>query len=142
MYKLSWKTGVYNENGEIVKTRVQISNQDSTDIITRVLNGNLTSKQEDELVHLVLEQFYNDVYPNRAENERFDKMDKVIKEANEMLDTTRKALASNGMVAFENQSELEDVQAKLEFLAKHLNVTYPSEVTDNEEATDGESTDV
>lgn len=138
MYKLSWKAGVYNESGEIVKTRVQITNQDSTDIITRILNGDHTFKQEDTLVHLVLEQFYNDVYPNRAENERFDKMDKVIKEANEVLDTTRKALASNGMVAFENQSELEDVQAKLEFLAKHLNVTYPGEETNNE----GESTNV
>lgn len=78
MYKISWTSPVFRET-EIIKTRVQINSDDNLTIITKVLDGNHTQKSEDELIYLVLEQFYQDTYPNRAENEKFSKVDEKLK---------------------------------------------------------------
>ena len=78
MYKLSWTSAVLKDT-EIIKTRVQINSEDNLTIITKILNGNHTQKSEDELIYLVLEQFYQDTYPNRAENEKFSKVDEKLK---------------------------------------------------------------
>lgn len=82
MYKVSWTSAVFKDT-EIIKTRVQINSEDNLTIITKILNGNHTQKSEDELIFLVLEQFYQDTYPNRAENEKFSKVDEKLK----VLDT-------------------------------------------------------
>lgn len=78
MYKVSWTSAVFKDT-EIIKTRVQINSEDNLTIITKVLDGNHTQKSEDELIFLVLEQFYQDTYPNRAENEKFSKVDEKLK---------------------------------------------------------------
>lgn len=78
MYKVSWTSAVFRDT-EIVKTRVQINSEDNLTIITKILDGNHTQKSEDELIFLVLEQFYQDTYPNRAENEKFSKVDEKLK---------------------------------------------------------------
>lgn len=78
MYKLSWTSPIFKDT-EIIKTRVQINSEDNLTIITKILNGNHTQKSEDELIYLVLEQFYQDTYPNRAENEKFSKVDEKLK---------------------------------------------------------------
>lgn len=78
MYKLSWTSAIFKDT-EIIKTRVQINSEDNLTIITKILNGNHTQKSEDELIFLVLEQFYQDTYPNRAENEKFSKVDEKLK---------------------------------------------------------------
>lgn len=78
MYKVSWTSAIFKDT-EIIKTRVQINSEDNLTIITKILNGNHTQKSEDELIFLVLEQFYQDTYPNRAENEKFSKVDEKLK---------------------------------------------------------------
>lgn len=78
MYKVSWTSAVFKDT-EIIKTRVQINSEDNLTIITKILDGNHTQKSEDELIFLVLEQFYQDTYPNRAENEKFSKVDEKLK---------------------------------------------------------------
>ena len=78
MYKVSWTSAVFKD-AEIVKTRVQINSEDNLTIITKILDGSHTQKPEDELIFLVLEQFYQDTYPNRAENEKFSKVDEKLK---------------------------------------------------------------
>lgn len=78
MYKVSWASAVF-KGAEIIKTRVQINSEDNLTIITKILNGDHTQKSEDELIFLVLEQFYQDTYPNRAENEKFSKIDEKLK---------------------------------------------------------------
>lgn len=78
MYKLSW-TSAFFKDTEIIKTRVQINSEDNLTIITKVLDGDHTQKSEDELIFLVLEKFYQDTYPNRAENEKFSKVDEKLK---------------------------------------------------------------
>ena len=113
-------------NGEML---VVINDNNGTNI-QRILKGEHTNTEDEALVKLVLEQFYQETFPNRAENERFAKMDKVIHEANETLETTRKTLAQSVIKDFEYEALFEDISRKFEFLATHLNVELP---TSNEE---------
>ena len=82
MFKLAWKNG-FELGVDNPKTRVQITNEDMTIIITKNLDGDFSNKSDYELVNLVLEKFYQDTFPNRAENERFSKVDEKLK----VLDT-------------------------------------------------------
>lgn len=125
-------------NGE---TLVSITDNIGTNI-QRILKGQHSDTEDETLVKLVLEQFYQEVYPNRAENERFAKMDKVIHEANETLETTRKTLAQSVIKEFENDANFADIDNKLAFLAQHLNIEYPAndEEENENEKTEKEST--
>ena len=60
-------------------------------------------------------------------------MEKALKESTETLDTTRKMLAQSVVKEFEYESNFEDIDSKLEFLAKHLNITYPAKEDDEDE---------
>lgn len=82
MFKLAWKNN-FELGADNPKTRVQITNEDMSIIITKNLDGDFSSKSDYELVNLVLEKFYQDTFPNRAENERFSKVDEKLK----VLDT-------------------------------------------------------
>lgn len=82
MFKLAWKNN-FELGIDNPKTRVQITNEDMTIIITKNLDGDLSKHSDYDLVNLVLEKFYQDTYPNRAENERFTKVDEKLK----VLDT-------------------------------------------------------
>lgn len=121
-------------NGEML---VVINDNNGTNI-QRILKGEHSDTEDETLVKLVLEQFYQETYPNRAENERFAKMDKVIHEANETLETTRKTLAQSVIKDFEYEALFEDISRKFEFLATHLNVELP---TSNEEENKDEKTE-
>lgn len=125
-------------NGEML---VVINDNNGTNI-QRILKGDHSNTDDETLVKLVLEQFYQEVYPNRAENERFAKMDKVIHEANETLETTRKTLAQSVIKEFENDANFADIDNKLAFLAQHLNIEYPAndEEENENEKTEKEST--
>lgn len=125
-------------NGE---TLVSITDNNGTNI-QRILKGQHSDTEDETLVKLVLEQFYQETYPNRAENERFAKMDKVIHEANETLETTRKTLAQSVIKEFENDANFADIDNKLAFLAQHLNIEYPAndEEENENEKTEKEST--
>lgn len=77
MYKINYKDRIFNDSATVTGLRVQI--QDGQTIITRILNGNHDHKTDEDLIELVLEQFYQETYPNRAENERFTKFDEKLK---------------------------------------------------------------
>lgn len=119
------------------ETLVSITDNNGTNI-QRILKGQHSDTEDETLVKLVLEQFYQEVYPNRAENERFAKMDKVIHEANETLETTRKTLAQSVIKEFENDANFADIDNKLAFLAQHLNIEYPAQ---DEEENENEKTE-
>ena len=59
------------------ETLVSITDNNGTNI-QRILKGQHTDTEDETLVKLVLEQFYQEVYPNRAENERFAKVDEKL----------------------------------------------------------------
>ena len=61
-------------NGE---TLVIINDNNGTSI-QRIIKGQHADTDEETLVKLVLEQFYQETYPNRAENERFAKVDEKL----------------------------------------------------------------
>lgn len=113
-------------NGEAL---VSITDNNGTNI-QRIIKGEHVDTDEETLVKLVLEQFYQETYPNRAENERFAKMDNILKEANKTLETTRQTLAQSVIKDFEYDALFEDISRKFEFLATHLSVELP---TSNEE---------
>ena len=76
MYKVNFRDRIFEPTGEVNTTRVQI--QEDMTTITKVLQGDLGALTDEKLVELVLEQFYQDTYPNRAENERFTKFDEKL----------------------------------------------------------------
>ena len=118
-------------NGESI---ISITDHNGTNI-QRIIKGEHVDTDDETLVKLVLEQFYQETYPNRAENERFAKMDELFKEANKTLETTRQTLAQSVIKDFEYEALFEDISHKFEFLATHLNVELP---TSNEEEKEDE----
>ena len=88
MYKINYKDRIFNDNATVTGLRVQI--QDGQTIITRILSGNHDHKTDEDLIELVLEQFYQETYPNRAENERFTKFDEKLKLMDKQLDEVNK----------------------------------------------------
>lgn len=123
-------------NGEAL---VSITDHNGTNI-QRILKGEHVDTDEETLVKLVLEQFYQEVFPNRAENERFEKLDKIIKEQNELIIFLRKALGESAMKEFEYDELFKDISCKFEFLANHLKVELPT-TNEKEEENGNEQTE-
>lgn len=138
-YKKNYARGTYDSNGAVLSTIVSIFSTSSGTVIETTLKGDHLSKSEDEIVQLALDQFYEDTYPNKAENEKFTAMEKALKEKTATLDTTRKMLAQSVVKEFEYESNFEDIDAKLQFLATHLNITYPvkEDAEDEKESSGG-----
>ena len=83
IYKKNYARATYDSNGAVLTTIVSIFSTNGGTVIETTLKGDHLSKSEDEIVQLALEQFYQDTFPNRAENERFSKVDEKLK----VLDT-------------------------------------------------------
>lgn len=83
IYKKNYARATYDSNGAVLTTIVSIFSTNGGTVIETTLKGDHLSKSEDEIVQLALEQFYQDTFPNRAENERFTKVDEKLK----VLDT-------------------------------------------------------
>ena len=81
MYKINFRDRIFDQNGIVTNTRIQI--QEDMTVITKIVNGDVANLEDRTLIDLVLEQFYQDTFPNRAENERFTKVDEKLK----VLDT-------------------------------------------------------
>lgn len=77
MYKVNFKDRIFEPDGVVKTTRIQI--QEDMTVITKIVNGDVASLDDRTLIDLVLEQFYQDTYPNRAENEKFSKVDEKLK---------------------------------------------------------------
>lgn len=120
-------------------TRILISQDFPNCLITTTVKGDIRDKSDQEKVNSALEQFYQEVFPNRAENERFDKMDKLIKESNDTLGETRKMLAQSVIKEFDNETNFNEINHKLDFLAKHLKLTYPEIEEEKHEEDEKES---
>ena len=132
-YKKNYARATYDSNGAVLTTVVSIFSTSGGTVIETTLKGDHLSKSEDEIVQLALEQFYQDTYPNKAENEKFLAMEKALKDSTATLDATRKMLAQSVVKEFEWESTFEAIDAKLQFLATHLNITYPAKEDDEDE---------
>ena len=132
-YKKNYARATYDSNGAVLTTIVSIFSTSGGTVIETTLKGDHLSKSEDEIVQLALDQFYQDTYPNKAENEKFTAMEKALKESTATLDTTRKMLAQSVVKEFEWENNFGDIDAKLQFLATHLKITYPAKEDDEDE---------
>lgn len=132
-FKKNYARATYDSNGAVLTTIVSIFSTNGGTVIETTLQGDHLTKSEDEIVQLALEQFYQDTYPNKAENEKITALKKELKESTTILDTTRKMLAQSVVKEFEYESNFEDIDSKLEFLAKHLNIAYPAKGDDEDE---------
>ena len=79
IYKKNYARATYDSNGAVLSTIVSIFSTSGGTVIETTLKGDHLTKSEDEIVQLALEQFYQDTYPNKAENERFTKVDGKLK---------------------------------------------------------------
>lgn len=84
-FKKNYARGTYDGNGAVLTTIVSIYSADGGTVIETTLKGDHLSKSEDEIVQLALDQFYEDTYPNKAENERFSKVDEKLKQLDTKL---------------------------------------------------------
>lgn len=85
IYKKNYARATYDSNGGVLTTIVSIFNTSGGTVIETTLKGDHLSKSEDEIVQLALDQFYEDTYPNKAENERFSKVDEKLKQLDTKL---------------------------------------------------------
>lgn len=88
MYKINFKDRIFEQDGSIKTTRVQI--QEDMTVITRILKGDVYALDDETLIKNMLEQFYQETFPNRAENERFAKVDEKLKLMDKQLDEVNK----------------------------------------------------
>jgi len=84
-YKKNYARATYDSNGGVLSTIVSIFSTSGGTVIETTLKGDHLSKSEDEIVQLVLDQFYQDTYPNKAENEKFSKVDEKLKQLDTKL---------------------------------------------------------
>ena len=113
MYKINCKDRIFNDSGTVTGLRVQI--QDGQTTITRILSGNHDYRTDEDLITLVLERFYQETYPNRAENERFTKFDEKLKLMDkklEEMDKVKKELEITQGSVMELITQLGDKLAK------------------------------
>lgn len=84
-YKKNYARATYDSNGAVLTTIVSIFSTSGGTVIETTLKGDHLSKSEDEIVQLALDQFYQDTYPNKAENEKFSKVDEKLKQLDTKL---------------------------------------------------------
>ena len=68
-----------NKDGLAVNTHVKFRDDDETCFVA-LLPADAINKTDAELIKLTLESHYNRYFPNRAENEKFEKMDEALKD--------------------------------------------------------------
>ena len=135
-YKKNYARATYDSNGAVLTTIVSIFNTNGGTVIETMLKGDHLSKSEDEIVQLALEQFYQDTFPNRAENEKFTKVDEKLKQLDVKLaelDKLKKELDIT-------QGSLMDLIAQMSGSLEdkhHEDNTQPKNTTEGGDSNDG-----
>lgn len=90
------KSLVYNLDGSLKGTIVTLGHMDGGHLPV-LLAGDQTALSNQELFELAMEEHYQENFPNRAENEKFNEYDGLIKEikkVSEKVDETTKVVSS------------------------------------------------
>ena len=129
---------VIDSMGNIMSTLVLIRNG-SFLCIPASFEGNLMTCTDIELTKMVLDDFYNRMYPNKAENESFARVNEALEKANETIKkndevnkVTRQALADMSTTVYNNADLIEQ-------LAQHVGFELPNEEGDEEDGTSEQS---
>lgn len=113
---------IYTEKGTVESTTIDLSFESiaGRGYLPISLSGNVAQASNEELIKLALDELYNQLFPNRAENEKFT-------EVNAMLAKMEEAMTKN-------EERMKVMQgAFLEFVAEAYTVGEESEeVAENE----------
>lgn len=88
------KSQEFDASGTASATKVTLVNSDGA-IVPILLPADKISLSNTELFELALESLYEENFPNRAENEKFSKVDEQIQENKEMATKVEQATAKN-----------------------------------------------
>ncbi len=102
------KSQEFDASGTASATKVTLVNSDGA-IVPILLPADKISLSNTELFELALESLYEENFPNRAENEKFSKVDEQIQENKEMAAKVEQATT-------ENKENLDTVSAITEVL--------------------------
>mgnify|MGYP000984219810 CR=1 FL=1 len=102
------KSQEFDASGTASATKVTLVNSDGA-IVPVLLPADKISLSNTELFELALESLYEDNFPNRAENEKFSKVDEQLKE-------NKKIAAKVEQATIENKENLDSVSAITEVL--------------------------
>lgn len=112
-FEISQILPIYNNENEVVKTNITFkANEKSIMVID--IDKDLTNENHEVITSAVLEQIYNDWFPNRAENEKFTEMDKSIEKVNVDIDSNKKSC--DKLV-----KRVDDLEELVNRIAKHIN---------------------
>lgn len=118
---------VYDSENKVIKTNVTFKPNEKS-IMVIDIEKDLTQETREIIIAAILEQIYNDWFPNKAENEKFKEVNETLKNANEEIISNRKAF--NDMII--DFTRLEDMIYEL---AEHTKYNFEDEVIENDEQT-------
>ncbi|MBF0709719.1 MULTISPECIES: DUF1366 domain-containing protein [unclassified Gemella] len=89
-FEISQILPIYNNENEVVKTNITFKPNEKS-IMVIDIDRDLINENHEVITSAVLEQIYNDWFPNRAENEKFNEMDKSIEKVSEDINLNKKS---------------------------------------------------
>lgn len=130
--KLSFnsKSQEFAADGSVKGTRVVLSNNDGG-FLPVMLPADKINLSNTELEKLALDYVYQENFPHRAENERFDELSEKIAKYDEMINKMQKAIDDS-----EKMTKL--ATATLNGLLNHM---YGDEETEDETTKENETTE-
>ena len=135
-YKKNYARATYDSNGGVLTTIVSIFNTNGGTVIETTLQGDHLSKSEDELVQLALEQFYQETFPNRAENEKFTKVDEKLKVVDTKLAEMDKLKKELDITQGSLMDLITQISGSLE-AEKHEDNSQPKNTSEGGDSNDG-----
>ena len=125
---------------EIKKTEVMIVQLKPFVQMLYQLDGNYLESNEEELVKLVLEAYYQDTFKERAEAEKFKDINEALKEANEQRKQAIERLDESTKATSLQTIKLQEHDYILNIILEKLNINL-EEVEEDEESTNEPITD-
>ena len=118
----------YDQHGNVLRTFVQLQVNEPLTLIPATFEKDLSALSDAEVEKLALDDFYNRVFPNRAENEQFQLLKQTNKEQNETIKQAEGVMRELSRMSYENRDELDLIHHQLTVLAEKAKVTLPTEL--------------
>lgn len=118
--KFSSKSQEFEQDGTVKGTKVILSNDEGA-IYPVMLPADKISLSNTELEKLALEVVYQENFPQRAENEKFNDLDKKIAKYDEMIEKMQAAIDKSEKLTQLTTATLNEL----------INKVYPNEGTTN-----------
>ena len=103
---------VDDATSEVTHTQMQLVDNGLS--FTGRVQGDQISKSEETKIKLMLDCLYNQLFPNRAENEKFSEVDKAIKRLDEKAEEIDDTLRSVVISAEENRARFGKLEKSLD----------------------------